>query len=42
MSNGDDQIKYSGRKPMAATAVGAGKLHQQEAQEVTVKPINLI
>ncbi|XP_033198783.2 2-oxoadipate dehydrogenase complex component E1 [Bombus vancouverensis nearcticus] len=34
-------IKYSGRKPMAAAAVGAGKLHQQEAQVVTVKPFNM-
>lgn len=34
-------IKYSGRKPMAAVAVGAGNLHQQQAQEVTVRPFNM-
>ncbi|XP_076247619.1 2-oxoadipate dehydrogenase complex component E1 isoform X1 [Calliopsis andreniformis] len=31
-------LKYCGRKPMAAPAVGEGQLHQQEAQEVIVKP----
>ncbi|XP_016904834.1 2-oxoadipate dehydrogenase complex component E1 isoform X2 [Apis cerana] len=34
-------IKYSGRKPMAAPAVGEGNLHQQEAQEIIIKPFNI-
>ncbi|CAK9802746.1 Probable 2-oxoglutarate dehydrogenase E1 component DHKTD1 homolog, mitochondrial [Anthophora quadrimaculata] len=34
-------LKYSGRKPMAAPAVGEGQLHQQEAQEVIVRPFNI-
>lgn len=32
------QLKYSGRPAMAAPAVGEGKLHQQEAQEVITEP----
>ncbi|KAK2579350.1 hypothetical protein KPH14_008300 [Odynerus spinipes] len=32
------QLKYCGRPAMAAPAVGDGKLHQQEAQEVITKP----
>jgi 2-oxoglutarate dehydrogenase complex dehydrogenase (E1) component-like enzyme len=32
------QLKYAGRKPLAAPAVGIGKLHQKEAQEVITQP----
>ncbi|XP_050448038.1 2-oxoadipate dehydrogenase complex component E1 isoform X2 [Cataglyphis hispanica] len=32
------QLKYCGRKPMAAPAVGDGQIHQQEANDVIVKP----
>ncbi|XP_035740721.1 probable 2-oxoglutarate dehydrogenase E1 component DHKTD1 homolog, mitochondrial isoform X1 [Vespa mandarinia] len=32
------QLKYCGRPPMAAPAVGDGKLHQQEVEEVIRKP----
>ncbi|XP_017891896.2 probable 2-oxoglutarate dehydrogenase E1 component DHKTD1 homolog, mitochondrial [Ceratina calcarata] len=34
-------LRYSGRKTMAAVAVGEGQLHQQEAQEVIVRPFNM-
>lgn len=32
------QLKYCGRKSMAAPAVGDGQMHQREANEVIVKP----
>ncbi|XP_076639220.1 putative 2-oxoadipate dehydrogenase complex component E1 homolog [Colletes latitarsis] len=34
-------LKYCGRMPMAAPAGGEGKLHQQEAHEVIVKPFSI-
>nr|XP_034185843.1 probable 2-oxoglutarate dehydrogenase E1 component DHKTD1 homolog, mitochondrial isoform X1 [Osmia lignaria] len=34
-------LKYSGRVPMAAPAVGEGQLHQREAQEVIIKPFTM-
>ncbi|XP_076179560.1 putative 2-oxoadipate dehydrogenase complex component E1 homolog isoform X2 [Ptiloglossa arizonensis] len=34
-------LNYCGRKPMAAPAVGEGRLHQEEAQEVIIKPFSM-
>ncbi|XP_015428889.1 PREDICTED: probable 2-oxoglutarate dehydrogenase E1 component DHKTD1, mitochondrial [Dufourea novaeangliae] len=35
------RLQYCGRKPMAAPAVGEGQVHQQETQEVIVKPFSM-
>lgn len=35
------QLKYCGRKSMAAPAVGDGQIHQREVNEVIVKPFTL-
>ncbi|XP_076662431.1 putative 2-oxoadipate dehydrogenase complex component E1 homolog [Halictus rubicundus] len=35
------RLQYCGRKPMAAPAVGEGQVHQQEAEEVIIKPFRM-
>ncbi|XP_046737015.1 probable 2-oxoglutarate dehydrogenase E1 component DHKTD1 homolog, mitochondrial isoform X1 [Diprion similis] len=35
------QLKYSGRRAMAAPATGVGQVHQREAQEVIVRPFTM-
>jgi 2-oxoglutarate dehydrogenase complex dehydrogenase (E1) component-like enzyme len=35
------QLKYAGREPLAAPAVGIGKLHQKEAEEVINQPFTI-
>ncbi|XP_014218375.1 probable 2-oxoglutarate dehydrogenase E1 component DHKTD1 homolog, mitochondrial [Copidosoma floridanum] len=32
------KLRYSGREPLATSAVGIGQLHQRESEEVVVKP----
>ncbi|XP_008214961.1 probable 2-oxoglutarate dehydrogenase E1 component DHKTD1 homolog, mitochondrial isoform X1 [Nasonia vitripennis] len=32
------QLRYSGREPLATSAVGIGQLHQRQSEEVVVKP----